>query len=239
MPGPHTTLITVSESERCTMLSPDRSCSTAAATLAGSDHARSKPSPTARRGSVSATASSHSLMNSSRSNTAPSSSLRSVQSSEVLPYQNRVTPLGAIVASPLRGQWMGNRGCIHEGTTIVRPWNGKRWITCALEYKGWVAPKWEPRRWTPLFFHDEAVAFAAGHRPCALCRRADYRRYCDALGMTGADAIDARLHVDRLDGRRKRLHPLPWRDVPDGAFVLTEGAPARVAADQLLPWDPD
>ena len=47
----------------------------------------------------------------------------------------------------------------------------------ALEFKGWAAPKWEPGRWTALFFHDEAVALAAGHRPCALCRRAAYQRY--------------------------------------------------------------
>ena len=37
-----------------------------------------------------------------------------------MPHQNRVTPYGDIVTSPLRGQWMGNRGCIHEGTDIVR-----------------------------------------------------------------------------------------------------------------------
>jgi hypothetical protein len=156
-----------------------------------------------------------------------------------MPHRNRVTPYGEIVVSPLRGGWMGNRGCIHRGTDIVRPWNGKRWITCALEFRGWVAPKWEPGRWTALFFHDEAVAFAAGHRPCALCRRADYVRYCDALGMTGADAIDARLHADRLDGRCKRLHTMPWRDVPAGAFVEIDGSPALVAGTGLRFWSPD
>ena len=31
--------------------------------------------------------------------------------------------------------------------------------------------------YTPLFFLDEAVAFAAGHRPCAECRRADFLRF--------------------------------------------------------------
>jgi hypothetical protein len=134
---------------------------------------------------------------------------------------------------------MGNRGCVHEGTNIVRPWNGKRWITCVLEYKGWVAPKWEPGRWTALYFYDEAVAFAAGHRPCALCRRADYMRYCASVGFTGADAIDARLHTDRLDGRRTRLHTMPWRDVPAGAFVEVDGTPMLVTPDRLRPWSND
>jgi hypothetical protein len=118
----------------------------------------------------------------------------------------------------------------------VRPWNGKRWITCALEFKGWVAPKWELGRWTALFFYDEAVAFAAGHRPCALCRRPDYLRYCAALGMKSADDIDARLHADRLDGRRQRLHIMRWTDVPAGAFVDLHDGPALAGDGELRPW---
>ena len=153
-------------------------------------------------------------------------------------HRNRVTPYGEIVASPLRGAWMGNRGCIHRGHDVVRPWNGKRWIICALEFKGWVAPKWAPGRWTALFFHDEAVAFAAGHRPCALCRRADYLRYRAELGVTGADAIDARLHGERRDERRKRLHAMPWRELPIGTFVDVEGAPYAVLRDRLRQWEP-
>jgi hypothetical protein len=156
-----------------------------------------------------------------------------------MPHQNRVTPYGEIVASPWRGRWLGNRGCLHRGTDIVRPWNGKRWITCALEYKGWVAPKWAPGQYTALFFYDEAVAIAAGHRPCALCRRADYRRYCAAVGLTGADAIDARLHADRLDGRTKRLHTMPWRDIPAGAFVAVAAVPMLVGPDGLRSWSDD
>jgi len=160
-----------------------------------------------------------------------------------MPHRNRVTPYGDIVASPLRCDWMGNRGCLHRDEDIVRPWNGNRWITCVLEFRGWVAPKWEPGRWTALFFHDEAVAFAAGHRPCALCRRADYLRYCEALGTKGADDIDARLHRDRLDGssarRQKRLHTMSWRELPDGVFVVTDDGPARVTGDTLHPWSAD
>ena len=156
-----------------------------------------------------------------------------------MPERNRVTPYGDIVASALRGRWMGNRGCIHRGHDVVRPWNGKRWIICALEFKGWVAPKWAPGRWTALFFHDEAVALAAGHRPCALCRRADYLRYRAALGAPGADAIDARLHAERLDARRKRVHAVAWRDVPAGAFVDIDGAAHVVLSDRMRRWTPD
>jgi hypothetical protein len=153
-----------------------------------------------------------------------------------MPERNRVTPYGDIVASPLRGRWFGNRGCLHRGHDIVRPWNGKRWIICALEFKGWTAPKWVPGRYTALFFYDEALALAAGHRPCALCRRADYLRFRAALRASGADAIDARLHAERLDGRRKRLHAIPWRDLPSGAFVDLDETPHVVLADSLRPW---
>jgi hypothetical protein len=153
--------------------------------------------------------------------------------------RNRVTPYGEIVVSPLRGSWMGNRGCIHRDREIVRPWATRRWITCALEFKGWVAPKWVPGRWTALFFDDEAVALAAGHRPCALCRRPAYRRYLAAAAATGADAVDLRLHRERVDGRGKLLHATAWRDLPAGTFVDVDGIAHLVLADRLRRWDPD
>ena len=152
------------------------------------------------------------------------------------PERNRVEPYGEIIATPLRGAWMGNRGCIHRGHEIVRPWATKRWIICALEFKGWVAPKWVPGRWTALFFYDEALALAAGHRPCALCRRDAYERYRAAVDMERADAIDARLHAERLDVRRKRMRAAPWRQLPAGAFVELDGVPHVVLADRLRPW---
>ena len=153
-----------------------------------------------------------------------------------MPECNRVTPYGEIVRTPLRGQWLGNRGCIHRAHDIVRPWACKRWIICALEYKGNVAPKWVPGRWTALFFYDEAVAFAAGHRPCALCRRSAYERYCNSVQMKGADAIDAALHDQRVRGREKRTHIMPWRELPVGTFVDLNGAPHVVLPDRICSW---
>ena len=47
-------------------------------------------------------------------------------------------------------------------------------------FRGWHrAPLLQPGRFTELFFLDEATALAAGHRPCALCRSADFRRFVD------------------------------------------------------------
>jgi len=80
-----------------------------------------------------------------------------------MPLQNRVTPLGELIADPARGLVYGNRGCLHDATgRIRRRYNGKRWI----EFRGWKpGPLLRPGKFTELFFLDEATAFAAGHRP--------------------------------------------------------------------------
>ena len=97
---------------------------------------------------------------------------------------NRVTPLGELIADPARGLVYANRGCLHDDQgKIRRRYNGKRWIACRLEFKGWHrGPLMQPGRFTELFFLDEVTAFAAGHRPCALCRREDYVHF---LAITG------------------------------------------------------
>ena len=163
-----------------------------------------------------------------------------------MPLRNRVTPLGELVADPARGLVYGNRGCLHNGAgQIRRAYNGRRWIACRLEFRGWLSrPLLQPGRFTELFFLDEATAFAAGHRPCALCRRDDYNRF-GALwrnlhpGAGGADAIDTQLHAERLEmGGRRRFHAASFDDLPDGAFVLVDGTPKLVLADQLLAWHP-
>src|SRR5438067_1673640 len=142
-----------------------------------------------------------------------------------MPLQNRVTPTSELIADPARGLVYGNRGCLHdESGRIRRRYNGKRWIACRLEFRGWRrSPLLQPGRFTELFFLDEATAFAAGHRPCALCRREDYERF-RALLERGADALDARLHAERLDGRERRRHAVRYAGLPDGAFVLRGGA---------------
>lgn len=155
--------------------------------------------------------------------------------------RNRVTPESEIVAVPLRGRFMGNRGCLHEGRDIVRPWKVRPWLICELEFRGRRVAQWSARRYTVLFFHDEAVALAAGHRPCAQCRYRRYRDWCAAWEAAHgrrepAPAMDARLHGERLDGRRQRRHEAPWPGLPDGAFVHHRGRPALVLGDSVVGW---
>jgi hypothetical protein len=163
-----------------------------------------------------------------------------------VPERNRVTPAGEIVATPLRGAWTGNRGVLHEGREIDRFHGGNLWITCALEFRGRHRELWIPNRWTPLFFHDEAVAFAAGHRPCGECRHAEYQAYkaawADGLGGAppAAGEMNRRLHEERIfrGTHERRLHEVFWPDLPDGAFVAGEDAPELVLGDELVAWGP-
>ena len=161
--------------------------------------------------------------------------------------QNRVTPLGELVDAPARGLLYGNRGCLHDDDGVIRRrWAGRRWIGCQLEFKGRRRPRLlQPGRYTELFFLDEATAFAAGHRPCAECRRPDYDRFGSlwrALhpGDAGADAIDLRLHGERVEAaaRTQRLHAAAIEELPDGAFVLVDGQPRLVLGRELLDWSP-
>jgi hypothetical protein len=164
-----------------------------------------------------------------------------------VPLQNRVTPLGELIAAPERGLVYGNRGCLHDDAgTIRRQYATKRWIACRLRFRGRRRARlMAPGRYTELFFLDEATALAAGHRPCAECRREDYLRLTAAWaelypGRRGADAIDAQLHHERMTGRpvRRRLHELPFEELPDGAFVIHAGWPHLVLGDALLRWSP-
>ncbi len=164
-----------------------------------------------------------------------------------MPLRNRVTPFGELVAHPARGLVYGNRGCLHDDDgRIRRSWQVKRWIACRLEFKGWHrSPLLQPGRFTELFFLDEATAFAAGHRPCALCRREDYVRFWEIWrdghgSAAGADAMDEVLHAERVDPatRARRLHDAELGDLPDGAFVAESDAAWLVLGGELLRWTP-
>lgn len=155
-----------------------------------------------------------------------------------MPHPNRIAPDGSFGTLPHRGGFMGNRGRLHDETgTIRRRWATQAWITCTLHEKpGRPNPGVLPARgYTRLFFHDEAVAMAAGHRPCAECRRAAYRDFRAAwdraLGPPGlARDIDRVLHAARLRRPQTDLSPLP-----DQVFVLWQGVPHRVVGPMLIP----
>lgn len=145
-----------------------------------------------------------------------------------------MTPFGAIEDLPGRGTLMGNRGILHDGREIRRRWASKAWIACVLEYKGWRAAQWEPGHYTPLFFLDEATALAAGHRPCALCRRADHKRFRSAWGEMPLAEIDGTLHRERTASSRPTVAA---EELCDGAMVTLDGSTALLVwRGALRPW---
>lgn len=161
-----------------------------------------------------------------------------------MPLQNRVLATGDIVAHPARGLFMGNRGILHDDHRRLSRarWRHKAWIICVLEFKDWHRQVMAPGAYTELFFLDEAVALAAGHRPCKLCRRARYLAYATAAGHTGsAPELDIRLHAERAISRRfeQRRHHADLAILPDGAIILADGTPKLVRADRLHPIAPD
>lgn len=168
-----------------------------------------------------------------------------------MPLQNRVDPWGTIFRTLARGAMLGNRGgALHnDGREIVRAYASRRWIACVLEFKGRHRIVMSPRRYTELFFLDEAVAFAAGHRPCAECRRARYnafldawkrRRNADAAEAVCADAVDRELHRARIGKRGAKVtYQAPLDSLPNGTFVEIEASAWLVWNDSLLLWAPE
>ncbi len=164
----------------------------------------------------------------------------------VMPLRNRVTPWGEVIATEARGLLYGNRGVLHDDQgRLVRSWGVRRWIACRLEFKGRRRPLLRPGRFTELFFLDEATALAAGHRPCAECRRGDFVRFRDAWARThpGAslrvDDIDRVLHGERVGpGGEKRLHRAGYGRLADGSMVERDGRAWLVLDGDLLAWSP-
>lgn len=164
-----------------------------------------------------------------------------------MPLQNRVTPFGEIVAIPQRGLFTGNRGIIHDPATktlLRKRWASKAWLVCLVDYRGRRREVMGGRSWTELFFLDEAVALAAGHRPCFFCRRADAEAFRAAwvraqggASLRAAD-MDAVLHAERLDHARKRIHPIsgPVDALPDGAVIAAGGAAYTIAGGRAYCW---
>ncbi len=163
-----------------------------------------------------------------------------------MPLPNRVTPYGTRIATPERGLFWGNRGCLHNAQgEFVRYSAVKAWLICLLQFKGRRRRLLAPGRLSELFFLDEATALAAGHRPCGECRHealAAFKRAWpgrDGGTPPAAPAIDARLHLERL--RAPGLRRTHWEQVgelPQGAIFEWRGTPRLRWQEGSLEWTP-
>jgi len=169
---------------------------------------------------------------------------RAVEAGVAMPRQNRVTPFGEIIATTERGTFMGNRGVLHDDEgRIKRRWQGKRWIVCVLEYRGRKRKVMTPGHYRELFFLDEATALAAGHRPCAECRRERFDAFRSAWqyahpqkggSQPTAWEIDNRLHAERV--APENLFVAHLAELPDGVLVKSAEEACLVYNNGLLAW---
>jgi hypothetical protein len=141
-----------------------------------------------------------------------------VSPDNVTPAQNRVTPTGDIEAIPLRCAWTGNRGILHSGREIVRFHAGDLWIACALEFRGRWHEQWRPHHYTFLYFYDEAVSFAAGHR-----------RVWSLSALLLIDAFLGRFGGSRLrEPHRVRLEPGVVLTFCNASVAVRSGRPGVI-----------
>lgn len=166
------------------------------------------------------------------------------------PLQNRVTPTGEICAHSARGTLMGNRGILHDAQQQLGParWKHQAWVTCTLAFKARRRELMAPGWYTELFFTDEAVALAAGHRPCAECRREDFNRFRDAFEHAHTDLpqpvrapdMDRLMHKARVISRSREqvTYEAALSELPEGVFFreTPQGAPLVRWQDKVWAW---
>ncbi|WP_339745448.1 hypothetical protein [uncultured Maricaulis sp.] len=167
--------------------------------------------------------------------------------------QNRVTPFGDILAHPARGGLMGNRGCLHDEHRQLgeKRWAHQAWVACALSFKDWQRQIMRPGVYTELFFTDETVALAAGHRPCGMCRHGDYMAFQQAFGRARPElgerpspgAMNRLLHADRVMSRSRAqvTHQADFETLPDEVFFTLPGAGEALVRRKgsILAWSFD
>lgn len=164
------------------------------------------------------------------------------------PRRNRVTPFGDIEFSQKKGLLMGNRGDLHAPDgTLGRQWRSQRWLTCVLENNGWKVPLDTPGHYYPLFFHDEAVALAAGHRPCGECRPDALAAFIAAWKVGHRIALDEWIPLKEIDrtchhsrfSERQNKRLVQVDELPEGTFVCAPEVDARpmlIFSGYLWPW---
>lgn len=154
--------------------------------------------------------------------------------------QNRVDPWGRLQAVSARGSLLGNRGKLHdEYREIVSQSERRAWVTCELDFNGRHRAVFGAKTYSELFFLDEATALAAGHRPCATCRRDRYNdfksKWLAANGaampsVTSIAELDKALHAERIDRNDAKVtYDAPFSSLPLGTFVDING-------EALLLW---
>ena len=170
-----------------------------------------------------------------------------------MPAQNRVTPFGEIVSCLDKGSLMGNRGELRVDAQRqlvgMSRWKPQSWIYCSTDKKFAPKPGDRPLKYTPLFFHDEYTALAAGHRPCGYCLPDRFEAFVSGwlagnpeyvYGKYDIKRIDKVLHDERKNSdRSKKTYSEKLVNLPNGVMVtldVASGESFLVHGGNLLKW---
>jgi hypothetical protein len=165
-----------------------------------------------------------------------------------MPLQNRVDPWGRLHAVSSKGTLLGNRGILHNANReIIAPWKHKAWVTCALTFENRRRQIFSKGNYSELFFLDEATALAAGHRPCAECRRDRFNEFKSTWLAGNSDAltdkkktiaeIDRIMHTERaIAGGGKRIYEAELGTLRPGVIVSIDDQAYLLWAHRLLLW---
>lgn len=163
-----------------------------------------------------------------------------------MPLQNRVDPWGKLVATSARGTLLGNRGILHNSQKqIIKPYQHQNWVTCKLKFKGRKRVLMSPRKYTELFFLDEATAFAAGHRPCCECRRERYLEFKNDWIRANLDQkqeavkasdISRIMHKERIKKKVKITFRAKLKELPEGTLFSNSGSAYIVFETRACLW---
>ena len=168
--------------------------------------------------------------------------------------QNTVDPWSRLRREKNRvARFMGNRGVIHDRSREVKDktWDGKRWLCCSKTFQGINRRplfKTDPFSYSELFFLDEATAYAAGHRPCNDCRKADLaafkRLWADLPGrggnsnFVGVGEIDSQLQFERVDAYgKKQTYPASLDSLQPGVMVAHDDQAYLIRTKGVRLWN--
>ncbi len=160
--------------------------------------------------------------------------------------QNRVNPWGFIIRTNERGTFMGNHRNIHnDKKEILKDFQTKRWITCRLKYKDRKRKVMTPHLYTELFFFDEASAFAAGHRPCAKCRRERFNEFKELWIKTNLKSVNEKIRIEKVDGiihserikeGKKVTYKAKLKELPTGTFFSFNDEAYLISLGKIFLW---
>ena len=164
-----------------------------------------------------------------------------------MPLQNRVTPLGELVAHPARGLVYGNRGCLHDGDgpdpqALRASGAGSRAASSTRAGTGRLSSSPASSPSSSSSTRRRRLRPATG--PARSAAATTTTASCDGGASSTTTSAPTRPTCGCTPSGSTLRHARPpppcrfLRQLPDGAFVVHGGDAKLVFGDELLTWSP-